>query len=748
MKERSRLHRPAAPLPRPHLGEASSRARSADENTRQGRSLSLYWPLAAAGLVLIAFPATADAYIGPGAGMAFATAAFTLLISTIVVVFGLLAYPVRLLWRLARRRRPPRPPRVRRAVVIGLDGLDPKRVRTYMDRGLLPNLEKLSKRGCFHDLATTNPPMSPVAWSSFATGVLPGKHGIFDFLTRDPRTYQPDLSSAEVRPPRRGIDIGPYRIPLGKPVVKLLRRSRPFWDDLGRHGVPSSILRVPITFPPDRFEGTMLSAMCVPDLEGTQGTFTCYESGRDSVDDVGDRVEGGKRVPITVDGDRVDTWIEGPASPLRRDGRRGRVKMLIALDREHGRATATIDRKKIELPLGEFSDWVPLEFPIGLGAKMRGICRFRLLELGEHVRLYQTPVQIDPESPVLPISHPRFFATFLSKITGRYATLGLAEDTWALNEGVLDEEAFLQQAWANHAERESQLFEMLRRTKRGLVACVFDGSDRIQHMFTRYLDADHPANAGRDTEGDKFVTVIEDTYRKMDELVGRVMEEIDPADPQNFVAVISDHGFQTFRRGINLNAWLKEHGYLHLKEGRTESGDWFDGVDWSRTRAYALGLGGIFLNIKGREGQGIVPESEAAALADEIAEKLATLVDPDNGESAIRKCYPSHETKGPYADQSPDVIVGYRVGWRISWEGARGVVDDTVFVDNTKAWSGDHCIDPDLVPGVLIANRELDLPAEHARVGAPHIIDMAPTVLDLFGIPAPRHMDGATLVET
>jgi predicted AlkP superfamily phosphohydrolase/phosphomutase len=418
------------------------------------------------------------------------------------------------------------------------------------------------------------------------------------------------------------------------------------------------------------------------------------------------------------------------------------LRLRLRLDREHHVAHARVDDHEIELKVGTYSDWVPLRFPLGLGLRMRGICRFRLLELGDRVRVYQTPIQIDPESPILPISHPRFFATFLAKLCGPFATLGLAEDTWALNEGVLDEDAFLEQAWANHAERESHLFAMLRRTRRGLTACVFDGSDRIQHMFTRFIDRDHPAH----DDDVRFAHVIEDTYRKMDEVVGRVLAEVDVADPRNFVAVISDHGFQTFRRGVNLNAWLREHGYLHLEAGRTCSGEWFEGVDWSKTRAYALGLGGIYLNIAGREGKGIVAASDAAALADEIASKLAGLIDPDVGESAVRKCYPSHEIRGPYADQAPDVIVGYRVGWRISWEGARGIADDTVFRDNTKAWSGDHCIDPELVPGVLIANRPLDLPPEHARAGQPHLIDLAPTVLDLFGVAPPRHMDGASLV--
>ena len=700
-------------------------------------------PARAAALVALAvllWPAAAHAYVGPGAGIAFATTALALVVSIVLVIVGLLLYPVRLAWRLVRRRRPPRPPQVTRAVLIGLDGLDPELCHRLMSEGKLPHMTSLARAGCFHRLGTTYPAMSPVAWSSFATGVSPARHGIFDFLTRDPLTYMPDLSSAHVGPARRHLDVGPYRIPLGRPEVKLLRRSKPFWDELGRHGVPCSILRVPITFPAEPFDGgTMLSAMCVPDLEGTQGTFTYYTS----AGDVG-HAEGGRRIALQARADRpgrFDTWIEGPPSPIRRDRRPCRLPLRIEVDRRSGAVTARVAGQRVELRVGEYSDWVPLAFPIGLGLKLRGICRLRLLEREPHVRVYLSPVQIDPDSPVLPISHPRFFATFLSKLCGRYSTLGLAEDTWALNEGVLDEEAFLEQAWSNHREREAMFFAMLSRTRRGLITCVFDGTDRIQHMFMRYLDEDHPA---RDPDADRvqrYRGVIEETYRRMDEMVGRVLAQVDPADPQNLVAVLSDHGFQTFRRGVNVNAWLLENGYLHLLPGRTSSGEWFEGVDWSRTRAFALGLGGLFLNVAGREAHGIVPPEQTGALADELATRLQGLIDPDVGESAIRRAYPGHRLyRGPYADQAPDLIIGYRRGWRVSWEGARGVAGGAIFSDNTKAWSGDHCIDPELVPGVLIANRPLGRPGEQ-----PNIMDMAPTMLELFGVPAPRYMEGVSL---
>lgn len=694
----------------------------------------------AAALAVLLAPSIAHAYVGPGAGIAVATTAFALLVSLVAIVLGIVLWPLRMAWRIATRKRPPGKPAIRRAVIVGLDGLDPGIVRELMADGQLPNLERLSVLGTMTDLQTTYPAMSPVAWSSFATGVDPGKHGIYDFLTRDPKTYAPDLSSTDIRPPRRHLSLGKFRLPIGKPRLALLRRSKPFWKLLGRYRVPCSILRVPITFPAEKFEGTMLSAMCVPDLQGSQGTFSYFstdpEDARAGI--------GGRFVHVELAGDTMESALEGPPNPIRSDSAATTSPFSLKIDREHQRATLEIGRERVALEIGAYSDWLPVTFRLGLGIKLSGICRFRLLAIEPHVKLYVTPINIDPENPILPISHPRFFSIFLSKLIGRYATLGLAEDTWALNEGVLDEEAFLEQAWANHAEREAMFFEMLERTPRGLITCVFDGSDRIQHMFMRYRDEDHPALAATSEAGEreKYRDVIPETYRRLDAMVGKVLEQVDPNDARNLVAVISDHGFQTFRRGVNLNSWLVREGYLVLQDGRSETGEWFEGVDWSRSRAFALGLGGIFLNVAGRESQGLVDPAEAPALADEIAGKLSGLRDEEVGAVAIREVYPAHALfSGPYTEDAPDLVVGYAAGWRASWDGVRGITGEAIFSDNIKAWSGDHCIDPELVPGVLVCNQQLG-----ARDRRPQIADLAPTVLELFGVPAPRYMDGRSLV--
>jgi predicted AlkP superfamily phosphohydrolase/phosphomutase len=235
----------------------------------------------------------------------------------------------------------------------------------------------------------------------------------------------------------------------------------------------------------------------------------------------------------------------------------------------------------------------------------------------------------------------------------------------------------------------------------------------------------------------EYKDAIEKLYVDMDRLVGRTMEKLREND---VFIIMSDHGFNSFRRGVNLNSWLHLNGYLHLKIGET-GGEWFKGVDWSRTKAFALGLGGMYLNIRGRESQGIVETGEEAdALRRELIGKLTGIQDEATGETGIASVHDSARIyQGPYKGDAPDLIIGYNKGYRASWDCATGTVTDVVFSDNTKSWSGDHCIDPALVPGIFFANREM-------RVQDAHIMDVAPTVLELFGVPVPPHMDGKSLL--
>lgn len=669
------------------------------------------------------------AYVGPGAGFAFLGSFLTLLMAFVLGAASLLVWPFRVLWRAVTRRQGFKNARVKKIIFLGLDGLEPDLTERFMAEGKMPHLARLQQEGVYRRLRTTFPPLSPVAWSTFSTGVNPAKHNLYDFLNRSMKTYVPELSSSRVNPPARVWKIGKWKIPLSRATIEMRRKSRTFWSILGEHHVGSTILRVPITFPPEKFHGRLLSAMCTPDLLGTQGSFLEFTTGvREPV------FEGGSRYPLKRDGNRLLGTIEGPESPLADDSGPMKVDFSIQLDGASNAVTLKLGGVSHPLEPGQYSDWIQLTFRAGLGVKVEGIARFLITSTEPEFSLYLTPINIDPEHPALPISHPAYYATYLAKLQGTYSTLGFAEDTWALNERVIDEDAFLEQAYSICDERERMFFNALEKTRQGIVTCVFDTSDRVQHMFFRYLEPDHPAHRANGNGIEKYHRSIEDLYRRMDDIVGKTQKYV---DEDTVLFVLSDHGFKSFQRGINLNSWLLENGYLHLKDDAAKSGPYLKGVDWSRTRAYTFGLAGVYVNLKGRDGQGIVsPGAEAQALAKEIAGKLTGLQDDERGQLAIRTAYPKETVyRGPYLNVAPDIVIGYNVGYRSSWEAATGKVGGPVFTDNVKAWSGDHCVDPPLIPGVVFCNRQFE-------AADPGIEDLAPTALSLFGFKAPAHMDG------
>jgi predicted AlkP superfamily phosphohydrolase/phosphomutase len=692
---------------------------------------------AGAALVLALSVAPAEAYIGPGAGFALVGATLALLTTLLLVVFTLLTWPFALLYRAVRIGNPYERALAPRVVVLGLDGLDPGLLMKWMREGRLPNFQKLAEKGVFRPLDTSNPSISPVAWSTFSTGVDASRHAIYDFLTRDPCTYGPVLSSTDIQNAKKVANIGRYVVPLEKPRIKLLRKSQEFWKLLGDRHIFGIIQRVPITFPPVPFRGLLLSGMCVPDLRGSQGTFSFFSTQQD---EHGHPTHtGGEQTVLRRQGNRMRTRIVGPDNSLLRSGGRMTLPMTITVADDRSGVRVEIDGSEpFELPLHTYSPWIKLVFRPGLHIKVHGIARFYLTSLEPELQLYVTPIHIDPENPAMPISHPSIYSVYLAKKQGPFATLGLAEDTWALNERVIDEKAFLEQALGIYEERERMFLDALAQTKRGFVTTVFDTTDRIQHMFYRYLDPTHPANAGKDTTA--FADAIPRIYERVDALLGKVWSEVERSD--TVFMVISDHGFTNFRRGVNLNTWLLQNGYLALKDGCDLSGDWFEHVDWSRTKAFALGLTGMFVNRKGREAAGIVAEGEEyRRLVDEISEKLEALVDPQTGRRAVRKVRATWKTfEGPYRLDAPDLLIGFEGGYRSSWECATGAVTNAVFTDNTRSWSGDHCVDPDIVPGVFLCNRRI-------ATERPRLIDVPASIVGLFGLPRPRHMQGEMLFE-
>jgi predicted AlkP superfamily phosphohydrolase/phosphomutase len=698
-----------------------------DKKSNRSFSVSLPQKLLITGLVLIV-SSHAYAYIGPGAGMAVMGSFLAVFSAVLAGMLAIFTWPIRYLIRFVRYRRAFARSRIKRCVILGLDGMDPAVAEKMMAEGKLPTFSKLAEQGCFKRLQTTTPSISPVAWSSFQTGTNPGKHNIYDFLTRDKHTYAPILSSVDIRGSQKSIKLGRIHIPLGKPDIRLLRKSTPFWVTLGKQGIFSNIIRVPITFPPEKFYGVELSGMCVPDLRGSQGMFSVYSTnGAQAAEVTGGQYHGAQR-----DGDVISAELVGPDNPFQKGGNPMACPFQVRILNEAS-AQLKIGKEKIRLELNKYTDWIKVEFKTGF-MKISGICKFLLQSTNPEFQLYVTPINIDPEKPVMPISHPKVFSTYLAKQQGLFATLGLAEDSWALNEKALPDDGFIQQCLELDDEREKMFFDSLDKVSRGLCVCVFDGTDRLQHTFWRDIDAEHPAR----TETSDNRNVIEDLYRRMDGLLARTISKC--SDPGTLLMVISDHGFNSFRYGVDLNRWLEENGYLVLKEN-DRAAKYLRAVDWSRTKAYAIGLTGMFLNIKGRESQGIVePGRDAEALCEEIVDKLCHLEDKNQPNHAVIKdVYQASKIyTGPYKGNAPDLLVGFCPGYRVSWETAVGTVTEKIFHPNTRAWSGDHCLDPSFVPGVLFSNRNIES-------DDPRLMDIGPTVLDLFGVDVPGYMDGKPL---
>ncbi|AKS41524.1 Type I phosphodiesterase / nucleotide pyrophosphatase superfamily [Wenzhouxiangella marina] len=596
-------------------------------------------------------------------------------------------------------------------IVLGFDGMDPELVQRWMASGELPNFEALRREGYFQPLATSNPPQSPVAWSSFATGTGPGHHGIHDFLRRDPATYLPDFSVARFTPPR-SVGLGGWQLPIGAGTLENLRQGESFWSQAQDAGQRATVLRVPVTYPPEPVQ-RMLSGMGVPDLLGSQGTYTLYTTRRQATADSGGRIV---HMPIDTNG-QVETILEGPFHPLRSDG--SALGLPMALQFSADSVEVTLADQRETLPLGEWSDWWPVRFDHGLGS-IPGMVRLRLIAGLPRPQLYVSPIHADPVEPVLPLTSPADYAPQLAERIGRFHTLGMPEETWSLNQGHLDEQGFLDMIATTLAEGEAMLDDALEAYDSELVIKVFVQTDRVSHMFWRGLDPEHPLHAESSQLAREAIPWI---YREADRILGEVRGRMGPEDR---LVVLSDHGFAPFRRAAHLNRWLIENGWMMLKEGASESEPLFAQVDLGRTRAYALGLNGLYLNQQGREARGIVAADEREDLLDELSRGLATWRDED-GSPVVSNTFLGQEIyPGPFQDQAPDLVIGYASGYRASWQTTLGGAPLPLLENNLQPWSGDHCIDPALVPGVLFLSFPPDEPVEDIAALAHFLLKHTP----------------------
>ncbi|MDT8319636.1 MAG: alkaline phosphatase family protein [Xanthomonadales bacterium] len=592
------------------------------------------------------------------------------------------------------------PPAESRLIILGFDGMDPVLAQQWMDDGSLPNFEALAEAGSFRPLETSNPPQSPVAWSSFATGTGPGEHGIYDFLRRNPESYNPAFSISENIPPQNVLPLFGMELPLDSGEIRNRRRGEPFWSGIESDGGRATVLRVPVTFPPDPIH-RMMAGMGVPDLLGTQGTYTIYSTRPTATSDT----SGARSVRLRPNRQgHIETRLEGPPHPLKPDAPPLSVPMLLDPGGDD-KVRVRLGDGDVELAKGEWSEWITVDFDYFGPAGVSGTVRLYLVEGYPRLQLYVSPIQIDPRAPVVPLSSPPGYAEELAERFGLYHTIGMPEETWSLNEGHLTDSAYLEMVRTTLQERENMFFDALDRQDSEVVVGVFVQTDRVAHMFYRGLDPEHPLYEETGPEARDAVHWI---YREADRILGETMRRMGPDDR---LIVLSDHGFAPFRRAVHLNRWLREKGLLTLRDGERESGIGFAAVDWSRSKAYAVGLNSIFINRAGREAQGIVDDKAAAAIKRRIMSELPAMTDPVSGLSVVREVYDGAVIyAGNANNDAPDLVVGYQPGFRASWQTTLGGVPAELLEDNRKKWSGDHCVAPDAVPGVLFTSFRPETP--------------------------------------
>lgn len=617
-----------------------------------------------------------------------------------------------------------------RVIILGFDGVEPSIVERMLDAGELPNLDQLRKRGAYRRLSTANPPQSPTAWSSFATCTDPGDHGIYDFLRRDPKRYIPGVGFGTTAHARLNPD-GSVAEPASSTNI---RKGETFWAAADRQGARCALLHIPFAYPAeDLTDSHMLCGLGVPDIRTTTSTFFSF-SDAFTEEQLAEEVAGGQRIPLRFQADTATATFPGAYDSRKRayvD-----TTLTITVDRAARTLTVESQGEKLTVPEGGWSAWREWTFPVSESFRVKAISRFFALEAGERVRLYMTALQFDPHEPYVPLSEPKEYAGELADRYGLYKTIGWAHDTHALRQDALSDDAFLEDVRQTSKWRETLVLDEMDRGGFDMLVAVWTGPDRISHLFWRYRDPKHLLYTAEGAR--KYGRVVEDSYKNMDEIAGKVMAKMQPDD---LLMILSDHGFHSFHTEFNVNTWLVRNGYLAVK-GQSDAkaahtdARFLQGFDWADTRAYSLGLGSIYLNLQGREGQGIVPPQQAPGLVDELRERLVAVEDPKTGDKVFRAVYTADEIwSGAAKADAPDIQLGYAEGYQTGKASAAGAAPRDIFHPNDDKWSGEHASsDVASTPGVFFANR--------AAVDAPDIRDLGVTALQYLGVQTPSGYEG------
>jgi len=630
----------------------------------------------------------------------------------------------------------------KKVVVLGLDGLDPKMVQALIAAGRAPNFKKLGELGVFTPLGTTMPALSPVAWSSFITGLNPGGHGIADFIVRDPDTYIPFFSIWEAEDSGRTLSLGDYQIPLGEGSVVNRRYGKPFWAYLTEQGIPATVIKMPTNFPVEETATRSISGMGTPDVIDSFGVFNYFTT--DAAEHYED-VSGGNIIHAGLRNHRIESVIHGPVNALRKpkddseDPFVNATRIPFTASRDPNADVVRIDIQghRIVLNKGEYSDWVKLRFDmIPMLSGVSGIARFYIKNVHPHLQIYVTPINIDPEDQAMPVTHPAGIGGEIASEIGPFWTKGLPSDTKAFDYRVIDDEAYVKQAELILKDRMALFDYEWSRFDSGLFYFYVSSTDQDAHMLWRNMDKTHPMHEMGDV---RYAGYLHHLYEEMDRLVGKVLPAI---DDNTLLLICSDHGFAQFGRQFHLNTWLRDNGYLALKdEAKKKVQTNILDIDWTKTAAYGIGFNGLYINQEGREWSGMIGPGKRVELMKRISAELEGITDSETGVRPVAKVYPRQEVySGDYTFEMPDLLVGYTPGYRSSSASVLGETGKPTIDLNPYAWSGDHSMAKDMVPGTLFSSHAL-------RKADPNIVDLPVTILDFFGIGKPGQMDGRSLFQ-
>ncbi len=560
-------------------------------------------------------------------------------------------------------------------IIVGLDAFDPGVFEKLREQGKLPNLAKLAQNGGYARFAVSAPPQSEVSWTSIATGLDPAGHGLFDFVHRNPKNYNLSVSLLPTQQTRLGIEfVRPYD-------------AYTLFDEATEKGYPATALWWPATFPA-RLDSPVrnIPGLGTPDIHGRLGVGAHFTAAPvETPEDA--------KIPVfalTSKSKQTFTGaLLGPAQQKAGVAKEAELAFELSM-LEQNQAQLRIGKQVVPLKQGVWSPILEISFKLGVFVSVSAITRVILTQGLPSPRLYFLPLQIHPlHSPWRYATPPGFVKQTWQK-SGGFLSLGWPQDTTALEEGILTDEQFLTLCDQIFETRKQIFLHNLESFSVGVLASVFDTLDRVQHMFWR----DRP-------------DVVEGWYQKLDGLVGQTKEIVSGKKSKPHLLVVSDHGFTDFTYKVHINRWLEENGYLVQKNAPSPDNSLAQ-ADWTKSRAYAVGLNSLYLNLAGREGQGCVSPAEKESLQHELQQKLLQWTGPD-GKAIFQAVQPSQEIHpgGPYASLAPDFILGFAPGYRASAETGLGKWKTNGIEENHDHWGADHCIHAGSVPGVLFSNKGL-----------------------------------------